>query len=335
MIHKQILVSGIQPSNKLTLGNYLGVIKNYLKLQNEYESFLFVADYHLITVNFDPLELKKTSIETVKYYLACGIDPNVCHIFYQSAVPEHLELCYLLLVHTSLGELNRMTQFKDKSQQIKLKNQTTTIPTGLLIYPILMAADILIYNANLVPVGHDQKQHLELARNIAIRMNNKYQPDLFVVPNEYIPKIAARVMDLQNPELKMSKSNLDLKGTIFLSDPIDLIFKKIMQAKTDSFGVIKYDQKKQPGIANLIQIYCGIKNIEILPYVDLMQNKSYKDLKIDVANVVCDLIAEIQQKYKTIDDLKIKKILAKNQKFCQSLAVQKIAQIHKLLGLNE
>lgn len=236
-----ILVSGVQPSNRLTLGNYLGLIKNFLQLQHEYRSFLFVADYHLMTVSFNPVELAKNSLETVKYYLACGIDPEQCCIFYQSAVREHLELCYLLLTHTSLGELNRMTQFKDKSQRVVLQNNTTMIPTGLLVYPVLMAADILIYDANLVPVGNDQKQHLELARNIAVRLNNKYQSDLFTVPAEYIPRLAARVMDLQDPTLKMSKSAPDTKGTVFLSDAPETARKKIMAAKTDGLNKVNFD----------------------------------------------------------------------------------------------
>ncbi|MDQ0513886.1 tryptophanyl-tRNA synthetase [Mycoplasmoides fastidiosum] len=333
MNNSKILVSGIQPSNKLTLGNYIGAIKNFVKLQNEYDSYLFVADYHMLTSSFDPAVLAVNSLEVIKYYLAAGLNPERCRIFYQSAVPEHLELCYLLLVQTSLGELNRMTQFKDKSQQVTLKNKTVTIPTGLLIYPVLMAADILMYDAHLVPVGEDQRQHLELARNIAIRINNKYQKDFFVIPEEYIVKVGARIMDLQNPLAKMSKSSITDRGTIFLTDPINVARNKIMNAKTDSLNSINFDRENQPGVTNLIEIYCGLTDTAINEFVTSLKDQSYKVLKEKVADVVCDFLAKIQNKYNTIDDLALATMLKHNHQHCQKIAQKKINQLQQLYGL--
>ncbi|WP_391591984.1 Tryptophanyl-tRNA synthetase [[Mycoplasma] cavipharyngis] len=333
MNHQKILVSGIQPSNQLTLGNYLGAIKNFVKLQDQYQSFFFVADYHMLTVSFDPKELTNNSLEVIKSYLACGLDPNKCIFFYQSAIPEHLELCYLLLVHTSIGELSRMTQFKDKSQQITLKNKTNTVPTGLLIYPILMAADILIYDANLVPVGQDQKQHLELTRNIAIRINNKYQEKIFAVPEEYIFKVGSRIMDLQDPTMKMSKSSINPKGTIFLNDPIEVAHKKILQAKTDSLNHIKYDVINQPGVSNLIEIYCSLTDTEIDQFVASMANQTYHDLKQKVAETVCAFLTKIQNSYQQINDQYLLAILSKHHDQCRKIATAKVKKLQKIYGL--
>lgn len=275
------IISGIQPTNNLTLGNYLGSIKEYTKFQNEYEMYIFVANLHSLTTrNINPSDLLQNSRNIIKSFIACGVDPNKVNIFYQSDVIEHTMLEHILMCNTTLGELNRMTQFKDKSSKaIKLNNGTEMIPTGLLIYPVLMASDILLYDADLVPVGADQKQHLELTRNIAIRFNNHYNINLFKIPEPSIPKVGARIMDLQNPNIKMSKSSENHKGVIFLNDSLDISIKKIKSALTDNLNKIKYDIINQPGVSNLISIYSAFSGYTIEEIEKKFQNQNYGVLK--------------------------------------------------------
>ena len=244
---KKIIFSGIQPSGNLTLGNYLGALKNWVKLQNEYDCFFCVVDLHAITVKQVPTDLRKRTLEVLAIYIACGIDPNKNTLFIQSHVPAHSEGAWLLTCNTYMGELSRMTQFKDKS-----KKHGDSIPAGLFTYPVLMAADILLYNTDLVPVGIDQKQHLELARDLATRFNNAYSPT-FKVPDPYIPPVGAKVMSLQDPTKKMSKSDDNPNSYILIMDPPEVIRKKISRAVTDSIGVINYTDE-QPGVKNLLDI---------------------------------------------------------------------------------
>lgn len=330
----KIIVSGIQSTNMLTIGNYLGALKNFIDFQKENKLFVFIADLHSITVEFKPEELEKNRKSIAALYLACGLDEKKNYIFYQSSVIEHTHLSYLLLCHSYLGELNRMTQFKDKSSKMTKSNQTINIPTGLLTYPTLMAADILLYDADIVPVGKDQTQHMELTRDLAIRFNKKYKKEIFKIPQIYTPKIASKIMDLQNPEIKMSKSNQNQKGTIFLLEPLESVRKKILSAKTDSLDTIKYDIEKQPGVSNLIAIYNGFTNLPIDEIEKKYENKKYGDFKKDLADIVCQNLEVIQQKYnQIIQDKNFEQTLKNNGDKCKEIASKKINEIHKTLGL--
>ncbi|WP_303923268.1 tryptophan--tRNA ligase [Ureaplasma parvum] len=291
------LISGIQPTNNLTLGNYLGAIKNFVDLQNDYEVFLFVADLHSLTPNiFDNTNFSTTKRQIIATYLAAGIDPKKTCLFYQSDILSIPLLAHVLLCSTSIGELTRMTQFKDKSvKATKMANSTEMIPSGLLTYPTLMAADILTFNADLVPVGQDQKQHLELTRTLADRFNKRYG-NTFKLPQIYIPKIGAKIMDLLDPNIKMSKSSKNLKGVIFLNDSRDIIFKKIKGALTDNLNQVKYDLTLQPGISNLMTIYACLTNLSFKEIELKYQQQNYGVFKNDLANIVADFLEKLQQK---------------------------------------
>ncbi|MDE6894171.1 MAG: tryptophan--tRNA ligase [Malacoplasma sp.] len=332
---KKIIVSGIQSTNSLTLGNYLGALKNFVELQNENELFVFIADMHSITVNFDPKELALNRKSVAAIYAACGLDFDNNIVFYQSSVLAHTQLSYIITCHSYMGELSRMTQFKDKSQKVGA-NKTTNIPTGLFIYPCLMAADILLYDADLIPVGKDQKQHIELARDIAIRMNKKYNKKLFKVPEIYESKLGAKIMDLVNPEIKMSKSSENPKGTIFLLDKLEDVRKKIMQAKTDSLNVVKYNVETQPGISNLITIYSCLTKKSISEIEKEFENKNYGEFKTKVADVTCNFIESIQEKYFFyFNNKELEEKLNKNAKLCNEIANRKINFVQNALGLGE
>jgi len=332
---KPIMLSGIQPSNKITLGNYLGAIKPYVQAAEQFNMFVFVADLHAITNTFDPKQLAANIKGVVCMYYACGLDFNTVKIFIQSAVKSHTELAHVLLCHTTLGELNRMTQFKDKAKKASA-NGTDFIPTGLLTYPVLMAADILLYDADAVIVGQDQKQHMELTRNIATRMNNKYGK-LFTIPEPYILKTGARVMDLQDPSIKMSKSNKNEKGTIFVLDPVDVIADKIKKAKTDSLNKVKYDKEKQPGISNLMEIYSAMTGMSFAEIEKAYANaENYGVFKNDLIKIVCDELSKLQAKYKEaleIYDSKLVPILKKNADECTKIVQAKTEKVYKAIGL--
>lgn len=330
----KIVVSGIQSTNSLTLGNYLGALKNFVNLQNDNKLFIFIADLHSITVPFEPTELANNRKSIAAIYVACGLDLQKNVIFYQSSVTEHTHLGYLLLCHSYMGELSRMTQFKDKSAKCVVQNKTTMIPTGLFVYPTLMAADILLYDADIIPVGADQKQHIELTRDLAIRINKKYKENIFKIPEILTPKVSGKIMDLVNPEIKMSKSNPNQNGTIFLLEPIEKIRKKIMSAKTDSLNKINHDTKNQPGVTNLINIYSLISNLDVKAIVKKYENKNYADFKKDLADLVCNLVLDIQNKYNLIiNDQALEKKLIADGKLCKKLAQNKINHLHKLMGL--
>ena len=248
MEDKKRIFSGVQPSGHLTIGNYLGAIKNWVELQDDYDSFYCIVDLHALTVRQDPKELRRRSLSVFALYLACGLDADKNTIFVQSHVSAHAELAWILNCYTYMGELSRMTQFKEKARRHK-----DNINAGLFTYPVLMAADILLYQAHLVPVGADQKQHLEITRDIAQRFNSIYG-DVFVIPEAYIPKVAARIMNLQEPTKKMSKSDENENAFISMLDTSDVIMRKFRRAVTDSEAQVRYDEENKPGISNLMNI---------------------------------------------------------------------------------
>ena len=290
---KKVIFSGIQPSGDLTLGNYLGAIKNWVKLQDEYNCYFCVVDLHAITVPQKAADLRRRTLELLSIYLACGIDSEKNTLFIQSHVPAHSECAWLLTCNSYMGELSRMTQFKDKS-----KKAGNSVGAGLFTYPVLMASDILLYQTDLVPVGKDQMQHLELARDIAIRFNNTYSPT-FKIPEGYIAKAGAKIMSLQEPTKKMSKSDDNLNSFILIMDPPDVIRRKISRAVTDSLGIINYSDD-QPGVKNLLNILSAITNKTPETLVKEYEGKGYADLKLDVAEAVVNELAPIQDKVKEL-----------------------------------
>ncbi|MGL5416841.1 MAG: tryptophan--tRNA ligase [Clostridium sp.] len=293
---KKVIFSGIKPSGDLTLGNYLGAIKSWVKLQDDYECYYCVVDLHAITVKQTPAELRKRTLEILAIYIASGIDIEKNTLFIQSHVPAHAELSWLLTCNSYMGELNRMTQYKDKSQ--KAVNKGESISAGLFNYPVLMAADILLYQTDLVPVGIDQRQHLELARDIAIRFNTTYS-DTFKVPDGYTPKAGAKIMDLQDPSKKMSKSEENPNASILLMDPPDVIRKKISRAVTDSIGVVNYTDE-QPGIKNLINIISTIEGVTPEEIVERYKDKGYADFKKDVGEAIANELEPVQIRVKEL-----------------------------------
>lgn len=288
------IVSGIQPSGALTLGNYLGAMKNFVELQNsltDTEFYIFIADMHAITVPKDPTNLRKSIRSLAALYLASGLDPEKVNLFIQSEVPAHAEMGYALQTITYIGELERMTQYKDKKER-----QVAGVSSALLTYPVLMAGDILLYNADAVPVGVDQKQHLEITRTIAERFNNRYSPT-FKLPEALIVKNGSKIMSLTDPSKKMSKSDPNEKSCIYLLDSSSVIRKKIASAVTDSDNVIKYDPVNKPGISNLLVILsaCTNKQVEVLE--NELKNTNYADFKKIVADAVVSTLEPLQSKY--------------------------------------
>lgn len=290
MDDKKIIFSGIQPSGSLTIGNYIGAIGNWLKLQDEHNCIFCVVDMHAITVRQIPAELRNRSISFMAQYLACGIDPTKSIMFYQSHVHEHAELAWVLNCNSSIGELSRMTQFKDKSRK-----HEDNINMGLMDYPVLMAADILLYNTALVPVGIDQKQHVELARDIAIRFNGRYG-DTFVIPEPYIPTSGAKVYSLQEPTAKMSKSDTNENATVSVIDEPDVIMRKFKRAVTDSDNRIICSPEK-PGITNLLTIYSAMTDTAIEKCVEEFDGVGYGDFKLKVGESVVEKLRPIREKY--------------------------------------
>lgn len=290
--NKKIVLTGVQPTGKLHLGNLLGAVYNWKKMIDEYDCLFFLADQHAITMPYIPANLRKNTIDCVAQYIACGLDPERCKIFLQSQIIGHTELMWVLSCITPIGQLERMTQFKDKSKKVG-----ESVCSGLLFYPVLMAADILLYNADLVPVGEDQKQHLEITRDLAIKFNNTFSPT-FTVPEPYIGPIGARIMSLQNPLNKMSKSDINQNSVVYITDSDDMIRKKLMSAVTDSGNTIIYDPENKPGIANLLSIYAATKRIDIDSAVaEFSGLSSYAPFKQAVAEAVIDLIRPIREHY--------------------------------------
>ncbi|MBO5143217.1 MAG: tryptophan--tRNA ligase [Clostridia bacterium] len=321
------LLTGLQPTGAITLGNYIGAIKQVVKYQEMYDSYIFIADLHAITVPQDPEELHKNIKSLVGLYLACGIDPKKNKIFIQSENEYHANISWLLECSTYYGELSRMTQFKDKS----MKNQNFT--SGLLTYPVLMASDILAYDIDFVPVGGDQKQHVELARDIAERFNKKYG-DTFKIPEPLISKEGTKITDLQDPTKKMSKSAENKKGVIFLLDDLAAIRKKIMSATTDSEMVVKYDPENKPGISNLINIYISLTGKTIEEAEKEFEGSNYGTFKKAVADVVVEFVEGIQNKYNELmESGEIDKILDEGIKAVLPIAKEKFETMRKKMGL--
>ncbi|AHF61315.1 tryptophanyl-tRNA synthetase [Spiroplasma mirum ATCC 29335] len=332
---KPTILSGITATGKLTLGNYIGAMKNFIELQKDNNLIIFVANLHAITIPIDQEELRANTKTMVALYYACGLDPEKSIIFIQSDVLEHTQLGHILLCNTTIGELSRMTQFKDKSVKMKAENGTEYIPTGLLTYPALMAADILLYDADLVPVGKDQKQHIELTRNIAERMNNKYNPNLFKIPDDFIPEVGSKIMNLQEPSKKMSKSSNNPKSYIGMLDTPEEIRKKIKSAVTDSEGIIRYDVENKPGISNLLTIYAALKNITIEKAVSNLQNLDYGAFKKAVAEEIIKTLQPIQEKYHAImNSDQIDELIAAGANKARAIAVKKLTKVKNSIGLN-
>ena len=324
---KPILLSGIQPSRHLCIGNYLGALKNWVSLQETHDSIFLVVDMHALTVRQNPAELRQRCLSYVAQYIACGIDPEKSTIVIQSHVSQHAELMWILSTLTYMGELSRITQFKDKS-----KKHAANINAGLFTYPILMASDILLYQADLVPVGADQKQHLELARDLAIRFNSTYS-DTFVVPESCIPKSGARIMSLQEPEKKMSKSDENLNNLIAILDSKDIVKKKIKRAVTDSGSEVKMD-KSRLGISNLVQLYSLITGLSVKEVESQYSGKMYSDFKTDLGDVIADFLTPIQKKYNEIskDKAYLESVLAKGAENAFYRGRNTLSKVYRKVG---
>lgn len=328
MSSQKIVFSGAQPTGSLTLGNFIGAVQNWKALEDEYQCLYSIVDLHSLTIKHDPKEFRKSCLSFLAQYIACGLDPDKNIIFFQSHVPQHTELAWILSCNTYLGELNRMTQFKEKSEKNK-----GNINTGLFTYPVLQAADILLYQTNLVPVGEDQKQHLELARDIAIRFNNAYG-DVFAVPEVHTPKVGARIMSLQEPEGKMSKSDENLNGTIFLLDNEKDIIKKFKRAVTDSEGIVLF-RDEQPGIKNLITIYSKVAGISIEEVVTRYEGKGYGPFKTDLGQLVVDALTPFRAKYNDlmVNEDYLVEVYKKGAQRAKDIAEITIKDVKEKMGL--
>jgi len=325
--NKKVIFSGIQPSGDLTLGNYLGAIKNWVKLQEEYECYFCVVDLHAITVRQEPKDLRKKTLEVLAIYIASGIDPEKNTMFIQSHVPAHSEAAWLLNCSTYMGELSRMTQYKEKS-----KKNGESIGAGLFNYPVLMAADILLYQTDLVPVGKDQLQHLELSRDIGERFNRMYS-DTFVIPEPYIAKLGAKIMDLQDPTKKMSKSEENVNGGILIMDPPEVIRKKVNRAVTDSLGIVKYNDE-QLGVKNLMTILMTITGMSIKEIEDKYEGLGYAQFKKDVAEAIVAELEPIQIKIKEYIGNKayLEEIYKKGSEKANYVANKTLRKMQKKIG---
>lgn len=324
---KQVIFSGIQPSGTLTIGNYIGALRNFALLQEDYDCLYCVVDMHAITLRQDPAQLRRRCNELIATYIACGLDPDKNLIYCQSHVSAHAELSWVLNCFTYMGELGRMTQFKDKAAK-----HEENINAGLFTYPVLMAADILLYQTNLVPVGQDQKQHLELCRDVATRFNGVYG-DVFTIPEPYIPKIGGKVMSLQEPERKMSKSDPEDTYIAILDKP-EVIRKKIRRAVTDSDGTIHFDPEKKPGVSNLLSILSVMGGGEIPALETELDGQGYGVLKERTAEAVIETLAPIQKEYDRLvaDKAYIQQVMNKNAERAAALAVRTLRKVYKKVG---
>ena len=321
------IYSAIQPTGCITIGNYIGAVKNWIALQSENECLFSIANQHALTVRQDPQEFRARTFSFFAQFLACGLDPEKSILYVQSNVHEHSELQWILSCMTYIGELDRMTQFKDKSR----KNEDN-INAGLFTYPVLMAADILLFRSDLVPVGKDQKQHLELARDIAIRFNNRYG-ETFVVPEPYIPKQGAKITSLQNPLEKMSKSDKDQNATVSIIDPPDVIMRKFKRAVTDSDNRIVFSEEK-PGISNLLSIYSAFSGESIEDAEKRFEGKGYGDFKLAVGETVADALRPIQQKYAEYlaDKAELERIMKEGAEKASRIAARTLQKVKKKIG---
>lgn len=324
---KKVIFSGIQPSGNLTLGNYLGAIKNWVKLQDEYDCYFCVVDLHAITVMQKPADLRKRTLEILAIYIASGIIPDKNTIFIQSHVPAHSECSWLLTCNGYMGELSRMTQYKEKS-----KKSGESIGAGLFTYPLLMAADILLYQTDIVPVGADQVQHLELARDLAERFNKTYSPT-FTIPEAYLSKTGAKIMDLQNPEKKMSKSEDNPNSYILIMDEPNVIRKKISRAVTDSIGEVKYSDE-QPGVKNLMTILSNIKGYTFEEIENKYKGQGYAQFKNDVAEAIVEELTPVQERVKALLENKseLEEIYKKGAEKANYVANKTLRKMQKKIG---
>ena len=321
------ILTGIKPTGKLTLGNYIGVLKNIRALQDRGECYLFIADLHALTLPIDPEELRQNSIDIAAFYLASGLNPKKATLFLQSSVSAHAEANAIFQNYLYMGELYRMTQFKDKSAKMK----ESAIGLGLFAYPVLMAGDIVLYDADIVPVGEDQKQHVELTRDLVNRFNNRYG-EVLKMPKPEMNKVGRRIMSLSDPTVKMSKS--DPKGDIFLKDDIKVIRKKIMSAVTDLGSEVKYDPENKPGISNLLTIYAAMKDVSIEEAEKHFEGKRYGEFKGEVADAVIEVIEPLQQRYQQIIDSKsYLEVLKEGAQRANQLANRTLRRIQKAVGL--
>lgn len=327
IVEKKTVFSGVQPSGALTIGNYIGAIKNWVELQEEYNCYYCIVDLHAITVPQIPKNLRKNTLEVLALYLACGIDPEKSTLFIQSHVPAHAELTWVLNSISYMGQLNRMTQFKEKA-----KKSEENLNAALFTYPVLMASDILLYQADLVPVGEDQKQHLELARDLAERFNNKYS-DTFKVPEPFIKEFGARIMSLQNPEAKMSKSDADENAYILILEDKDSIRRKIKRAVTDSLGVVTYNDE-QSGLKNLLTIYSIFSKENVEDIVSRYEGQGYGKLKEDLAEVVVEGLSPIQEKFSNFMNNKdyLEKIYKEGADKAEYQAMKTLRKVYKKVG---
>ncbi|WP_306519626.1 tryptophan--tRNA ligase [Rheinheimera sp.] len=327
---KPIVLSGAQPSGQLTIGNYLGALRQWDRMQDDYDCLYCIVDLHAITVRQEPAALRSASLDSLALYLACGIDPARSAVFMQSHVPEHSQLAWVLNCYTQFGELSRMTQFKDKSER-----HNNNVNAGLFTYPVLMAADILLYQANQVPVGHDQKQHLELARDVAMRFNALHG-DVFTVPEPYIPPVAARVMSLQEPTKKMSKSDENPWNFVGLLEDPKMISKKFKKAMTDSEDPprVYFDIDNKPGVANLLSILSGVTNKSVEALVNEYEGKMYGHLKTDVADAVIALLEPVQQRFAELrqDQTTLNQVMRAGAANARQRAAATLAKVNEAVG---
>ena len=327
-VRRQVLYSGIQPSGRIQLGNYIGAIRNFVLLEKDYDCLFCVVDLHALTIRNLPADLRRQTMELAALYIACGLDPKQSIIYCQSHVPEHAELAWVLNCYTYMGELSRMTQFKDKSSRHK-----DNINAGLFTYPVLMAADILLYQTDLVPVGADQKQHLEITRDIALRINGLYG-DVFRVPEPYIPKTTAKIMSLTEPERKMSKSDEEDSFVAILDSP-DVIRRKFKRAVTDSLADIRFDPDNQPGVSNLLSILSATSGTGIDALVDELAGRGYGVLKERTAEAVIEQLKPVQDEFARLmkDKAYLADVLKENAGRASVLAQRTLRKLYKKIGL--
>ncbi len=327
---KPIVFSGAQPSGELTIGNYMGALRQWVQMQDDFHCIYCIVDLHAITVRQDPVALRKATLDTLALYLACGIDPEKSTIFVQSHVPEHTQLSWILNCYTYFGELSRMTQFKDKSSRYE-----ENINAGLFSYPVLMAADILLYQTAQVPVGEDQKQHLELSRDIASRFNALYG-DIFKVPEPFIPKSGARVMSLLEPTKKMSKSDDNRNNVIGLLEDPKSVVKKIKRAMTDSEEppVIRYDIKEKAGVSNLMDILSGVTGTPVTALEQAFEGKMYGHLKGAVAEAVSGMLTDLQERYHRFrnDEALLEKVMRDGAQKARAQAQETLKKVYEAVG---
>ncbi|PLX20314.1 tryptophan--tRNA ligase [Candidatus Parcubacteria bacterium] len=326
-MNKKRVFSGVQPSGDLHLGNYLGAIKQWVEMQEKYESIFCVVDLHAITIKQNPEELRKKVIEIAKIYIASGIDPKKSVIFQQSDISEHAELAWILNTVTRMSDLYKMTQFKDKG------GENENIGVGLFDYPVLMTSDIILYDTDVVPVGEDQKQHVELARDLAKRFNHQFG-ETFKVPDVRVNKEGARIMGLDDPTKKMSKSASSTLNYIALTDDPEKAAKKIMKAVTDNDGIIKYEKEKKPGVSNLLNVYSLLNEESIADIVKRYEGKGYGDFKKDLAEIVKQFLISFQEKYNAISDEEVRGILTNGAKKIKPIATETYKRTKKIMGLN-